>query len=134
MIFILLIPNLIFSLIEARRYRNYLLSQYRTQLIERGLFNSILTDSVVVDINYKDNLYNSIMYSKYNISLLGAWIIRYRKIYIWLLYFMLCCWLIKLYILMLLEKNKLIILIILLIVLIFSILIYLYKFTDEIDI
>jgi uncharacterized membrane protein len=107
MILILFIPNIIFSCIEARRYRYYMLSQYRTRLIEKGFYGDMLKDHTVINIetqhelvslntHYKKELYESMMSPKYNISFVCAWIIRFRRNYIWLIYFIILCWVLKL--------------------------------------
>lgn len=133
-IVILFLPNLLFSFIEARRYRYYMLSQYRTRLIEKGFYCDIL-DIIESqdDTNYKLSLYNSLLKPEYNISFYHAWIIRTRRNYIWLLYLIISVWIIKLVFLKIFISNIIIICTLSGILIIFHLFINNIKIRSEID-
>lgn len=135
-ILILIIPNIIFSFIEARRYRYYMISQYRTRLIEKGFYGDILADNDLEsqNINYKKDLYDNFMYPKYNISLLHAWIIRFKRNYIWLLYFIIFSWILKLAINNFIIENIILISCLSGFIIIFHIIISFINIRQEIDI
>lgn len=134
-ILILFIPNIIFSFIEARRYRYYMLSQYRTRLIEKGFYGDILTNSLESqNINYKKDLHDNLMNPKYNISLLHAWIIRFKRNYIWLLYFIILSWILKLLIDNLIISNIILVSCITGLIVLFHIIISFINIRNEIDI
>lgn len=144
MILILFIPNIIFSFIEARRYRYYMISQYRTRLIEKGFYGDILKDHVTINMssqesgnlstNYKKDLFDSLMFPKYNISLLHAWIIRFKRNYIWLLYFIIFSWILKLSMGNLIMTNIILVSCISISIFIFHVCIGFINSRDEIDI
>jgi uncharacterized membrane protein len=134
MILILFLPNIFFSFIEARRYRYYMISQYRTRLIEKGFYYEILDLEKQDDKNYKYELYNSLVKPEYNITLLHAWIVRFKRNYIWLIYLILFSWILKLAILNLIRTNIIIISLIPIIIIIFHLCINHIKNRDEIDI
>jgi len=67
MILFLIVPNVLFSWIEARRYRYYMISQYRTRLLEKGFYGDILgttRDPESQEENVKKHLYDTVKIQK----------------------------------------------------------------------
>jgi len=87
----LILLTLFFCFIEARRYRYYLICQYRVSMMERGF----LCDQILYENNGKDwkkdifTIYNDIEFTK---PFLKCFAIRYFRNYIWIVDLIVCLW------------------------------------------
>lgn len=94
-IFIFIMPIFLFSLIEARRYRYYLVSQSRINCIEKGFYVQEIFQIEIPQYQHRHDLIQSLSCPSYPISLWKAWLIRFYRNYIWLIYFVLMTWFLK---------------------------------------
>lgn len=80
----LLVPIILFSCIEARRYRYYKLSQFRVRLLEKGYYCQLFESTCAND--WISSLTSSLYKPQDVITFKKALIVRWNRNYIWLCY------------------------------------------------
>lgn len=88
---------LAFAVVEARRYRRFDVWRSRVRLLEENL----MAPAVDVHTTEKDGdwgavLADDLQETRYKITMREAWARRMRRIYLWLMAFLLAAWLLKL--------------------------------------
>jgi uncharacterized membrane protein len=83
--------NILFCFIESRRYRYFMISQNRINLMEKGFFSDqVLNNNNNID--WKNELNDCFINVKFTHSLIYSFIIRYFRNYIWLIDSILILW------------------------------------------
>lgn len=95
MIFFFIVPIVVFSIIEARRYRYYLISHHRIRLLEKYFYVQQIIRDDYTDGSICTELIDTLWSPSYTVSFFRAWNIRFSRNYIWLLYLIIMAWFIK---------------------------------------
>jgi len=90
--FMILFFVLIFLILEARRYSFYRVSRFRVRMLEKGFYGRVMTGK-----GYALDHWDTLMWSSYNhpqvdITLLRSMIVRFRRIYVYILAGILLSW------------------------------------------
>jgi uncharacterized membrane protein len=85
-----------FLMIEARRYRYYVLWAYRVRLMETDFFASIFTPPFCPSADWGSNLAQSLTQPVFPIPLWHAVARRFRRNYLWLMSLLIASWAVKL--------------------------------------
>ena len=94
-----LLPIFAFSLQESRRYRYYRLVQHRIECLEKGFFVGDIFRSSIMPTEelwiWREKLNRSLFAPSHDISFFKAWIIRFFRNYIWMVYILFMAWMFK---------------------------------------
>lgn len=83
------VTTFIFHVIDVRRYMTYDLLKYRCNLMERGMYTSILIENnreefqEIIEKNWKQKLIKS-WFQKFNMDTKTAFVLRFRNIFIYM--------------------------------------------------
>lgn len=83
---------LMFSVIEARRYRYFDVWRSRVRIMEEHLFERMLNPDAEDDGTWRDALAKDLERPTFKIGFTEAWARRMRRIYVWILTFLVAAW------------------------------------------
>lgn len=86
---------LMFSVIEARRYRYFDIWRSRVRIMEEHLFERMLNPDAEDDGTWRDALAKDLERPTFKIGFMEAWARRMRRIYVWILTFIVGAWVLK---------------------------------------
>jgi uncharacterized membrane protein len=88
----------LFLWIEARRYRYYELSAYRTRLMETDFFAAMIAPPFAPHPNWGESLAKTLREPDFSISMWEAFGRRFRRNYVWIFLVLAFAWLLKCFI------------------------------------
>lgn len=92
--FVIILMNLFFCFVEARRYRYYLISQDRVTVMEQGFLCHQILDNET-DHDWKQALYHKFIKVQFTRGLFYCFTVRYFRNYMWLIDLIAILWILR---------------------------------------